>query len=136
LIYKLVSHLGHGVTVNLTVSLLLDWVVYGINRIWIWRKRQTDIRRSGGRNIVVWALTAALNALLAWQVISRVGVVQGRALLGFYGVAMNPVMFHVRDKVIFAEYEDFREVAAARCRLEMNKAVNASRLLLMRTGGL
>jgi len=136
LIYKLVSRLGHGVIVNLSVSLLLDWVVYGINRLWIWRRRQTDFRRSGGRNIAVWAFTAGLNALMAWLVISRVGVVQGRALLGFYGIAMNPVMFHVRDKVVFAEYKDFREVAAARCRQEMNKALTASRLVLMKTGGL
>ena len=137
-IYKLVSHLGHSVMVNLTVSLSLDWIAYVINRFWVWRKRQTDFRRSGVRNFAVWGITAGVNALMAWLIISRVGVMPGRAVLGCYGIAMNPVMFRVRDKMIFTDEDigEIREITAARCRLEMNKAVALSRFVMMRTGGI
>jgi putative flippase GtrA len=136
-VYKLVSRLGHSVSVNLTVSLSLDWIAYVINRFWVWQKRQTHFRRSGLRNFAVWGVTAGLNALMAWQIISRIGVMPGRALLGCYGIAMNPVMFRVRDNLVFAEYDigEIREVAAARCKMEMNKAMALSRLMLTRTGG-
>ena len=132
-IYKLVGRLGHGVLVNIAVSMTLDWVVFAINKLWIWRKRQISVAGSGGRNLLVWTITFGLNILMAWLVISRLGTMPGRAVLGCYGVAMNPVMFKVRDRLVFAE-SSLPESEAAFLRLEDCKAESATRFLLIRTG--
>jgi hypothetical protein len=126
-------HLGHGVITSVVVSLAADWLVFGINRLWIWRNRQASLPECGSRNLIVWGATFVLNVAMAWLVISRVGVEQGRALLGCYGAAMNPVMFRVRDKFVFAEV-DIREIAAARCRLELSRAVATGHLMLGKLG--
>jgi hypothetical protein len=134
-IFKLVSRLGHGWQVNITVSFTLDLVAYVINKTWIWRKRRTTVPVSGGRNLTVYGTTVGINILLSWQVIGHLGVGPGRALLGLYGFAMNPVMFQIRDRVVFAE-TNFREVTAARCRLEMSRASAHTRQMLMRVGAM
>jgi hypothetical protein len=128
-------HLGHGVLASVAVSLAADWLVFGINRLWIWRNCQSSLPECGARNFAVWGVTFVLNLTMAWLVISRVGVEQGRALLGCYGAAMNPVMFQVRDRLVFTDV-NIREIAAARCRREMCQAVAAGPLMIWRTGGL
>lgn len=131
LIYKLVSRLGHGWQVNVVVSFTLDWVVYGINRLWVWRQRNVTLPSSGARNLAVWAVTTGLNVLLAWLIISRVGLMPGRALLGCYGVAANPAVFRIRHDFVFAE-TNMREVTAALRRLDAYKAAS-NRLMFLRT---
>ncbi len=131
LIYKLVSRMGHGWQVNVVVSFTLDWVVYGINRLWIWRQRKVSLPTSGWRNLTVWTATTGLNVLLAWLIISRVGFLPGRILLGCYGVVANPVVFKLRHDFVFAE-TNIREVAAALRRLDAYKAAS-SRFMFLRT---
>lgn len=135
-IFKLLGRFGHhGLVLNLGVSLCLDCVAYGINKLWIWRHRQTTVPRSLGRNLTAWAVMFGINVLIAWQAIDHLGTHHGRYALGGFGIVINPVVFRVRDKIVFAEYDigEIREAAAARCRLEMARAVASGHAALMRS---
>jgi hypothetical protein len=101
-------------------------------------KRSTTVTRSLGRNMIVSGTTFGVNLLIVWQAVDHLGVHYGRYAAGCYGILINPVMFHVRDRVVFAEYDfgEFREIAAIRCKMEMDRAVALSRQLLMKTGGM
>jgi hypothetical protein len=138
IIFKVVRHLGHGLVASVGVSLAMDLAAYGINKLWIWKKRTTTVRRSLGRNMMVWGTTFGVNLLMVWQAVDHLGVQHGRFAAGCYGILINPVMFRVRDRMVFAEYDfvEFREIAAVRCRMEMDRAMALSRQVLMKTGGM
>jgi hypothetical protein len=102
-IYNLVARLGNGWQVNVAVSLTLDGITYAINKLWIWPRRKVSIAKSGGRNLTTWGIFFAINGLLAWLLMGHadVGTVQARCILACYGVAINPLVFVIRDKMIF-----------------------------------
>ena len=60
-IFGAARRLGHGVVTSVAISLAADWLVFAINKLWIWHKRNTSMPRSGGRNLVVWSMTFAIN---------------------------------------------------------------------------
>ena len=103
IIYKLVERLGYGWEVNTGVSLTLDYLVYLVHKLWVFRDRKIALPTSSGRSILVWAVFFPVNIGLAWLVYSRthIGTLPARSLLGCYGVAMNPVMFKIRDSMVF-----------------------------------
>jgi putative flippase GtrA len=138
IIFKVARYLGHGLASSVGVSLAMDLAAFSINKLWIWNKRSTTVTRSLGRNMIVSGTTFGVNLLIVWQAVDHLGVHYGRYAAGCYGILINPVMFHVRDRVVFAEYDfgEFREIAAIRCKMEMDRAVALSRQLLMKTGGM
>jgi hypothetical protein len=137
IIFKVARHLGHGLLASVGVSLAMDLAAFFISKLWIWKKRATTVPRSLGRNMIVWGTTFGFNLLMVWQAVDHLGVNHGRYVTGCYGILINPVMFRVRDKMVFADYDfvEFREIAALRCKMEMDRAVALSRLLV-RTGGM
>jgi hypothetical protein len=103
IIYKLIAHLGYGLEVSIGVSLLLEGITYCVNKLWVWRGRNVGLADSGGRTFGTWIGLFLLNAGLAWLLMSHAGIgtMHARYLLGCYGVAINPLIFVIRDKVVF-----------------------------------
>lgn len=114
MVYKLVERLGYGWLVNICVGLTLDLVTYLVHKLWVFGKRNVDYVRSGSRNIAIWAVFFTINGFLAWLVMdqAQVGTLTARGLLGCYGLAMNPVMFVIRDKGIFS-HQPLKELMLA-----------------------
>ncbi|HSX18382.1 MAG TPA: hypothetical protein VLE51_03445 [Candidatus Saccharimonadales bacterium] len=113
LIYKLVSQLGHGWQLNMAVSLTADAVMYGFNKLWVWRKRKASLRGSAGWSFIWWVLFFGLNTGLAWLLMSQIdlGTLWARGSLGLIGFAMNPIVFKFRDKMAFKRSTRMTEMA-------------------------
>ncbi|HEU5005025.1 MAG TPA: hypothetical protein VFT49_02995 [Candidatus Saccharimonadales bacterium] len=112
-ISRLLHQLGHGWYVSVGVSLGMDSVTYAINKLWIWRKRNVGIKKSCKRNFSAWAAFFAFNAALAWMLMhpAGVGTMHARYILGAVGFVANPVIFTVRDRLVFSP-EKIQEVFA------------------------
>jgi hypothetical protein len=101
IVYKLVERLGYGWEVNTAVSLILDSAAWYVHKKWVFVSRQVSVPVSGGRNVLVWLVSFPINLGLAILVYRHLGTLPARSLLGCYGVAMNPVMFKIRDHMVF-----------------------------------
>ncbi len=116
-IFQIAHRTGHGFWVSVSVSLVVEAIGFTANKLWIWRKRQVGVPKSGVRNFVLWGATFGLNCFLAWLIIPRIGLEDARAVMVVYGVGANPVLFKARDKLVFAE-ANIKEAAAAWIRKE------------------
>jgi hypothetical protein len=134
-IFDVAQRMGNGVVVSVAISFAVDLVVFGLNKLWIWHKRDTSVPNSGARNVAIWVTTFGINILLAVLVIGHIGLHDGRYALGVYGVFMNPVMFKVRDRFVFAE-TNLLEIASAIWRRDRAKDAAAGHLARWRTGGM
>jgi hypothetical protein len=114
IVYKLVERLGYGWEINTTVSLMLDTIAYVAHKLWVFKRDGVTIGTSCSRNVIVWLAFFSVNLFLSWIVFNKVdlGTLSGRSILGCYGVAMNPVMFFIRDKGIFS-HKPLRELLSA-----------------------
>jgi hypothetical protein len=113
-IYKLVERLGHGWKVNTAMSLIVDSVMFVVNKLWVWKKRKVTVAASGSRNFVTWLFFFALNGLFAWLLMNRAGMntMAARGVLGCYGFLMNPALFVLKDRMVFGQQE-LKEVLPA-----------------------
>lgn len=104
-IYQLVATLGHGWLWNIAVSLAVDAAVWAVST-WIWRKRKIARTKSASSWVVVWATFFAFNGVLAWLLMGQANIdtLPARGILACYGIAMNPVIFMIRDKVVFGNW--------------------------------
>lgn len=115
LIYKLSERLGHGWQVNASVSLAWDFLTYFINKSWAWHSRDVKVAASGTRNALVWVLFFGVNLGFAWLLMDQANIdmLAARGIMAGYGFAMNPVMFLIRDQIV---YEDVSiKDVGARC---------------------
>ena len=133
-IFHVAHQLGNGVRASLMVSLAVDWLVFVLNKLWVWRKRNAEVPRCAFRNFLFWAATFLINLVLTWQVIGHVGLHHGRTILGCYGCLMNPVVFAVRDRLVFVE-ANAEEKSATLRRLDALQASAAAHLARWKTGG-
>lgn len=114
-VYKLVAILGYGTEINIGVSLAFDAVAYLVHKYWIFDTREVTVRESYARNAAVWLVFFCVNCALAWLVFHKLGegTLYRRGVLGVYGLAMNPVMFAIRDKGIFSQMPRRQLIGAA-----------------------
>lgn len=132
-VYVLVGRLGYGWEINAAVSVVFDGLGFIIHKYRIFDERKVAPGTSYSRNVAVWMFFFLINVLLAYLVFHRLGggTLFRRSVLGVYGLAMNPVMFKLRDRVIFTE-DNLGEIAAARFRFDANRAMALSQFILHR----
>jgi hypothetical protein len=127
-VVKLVGRLGYRWEMNVGVSLAVEGVMYFVHREWVF-KRPVDTATSGRRNVTVWTITFGINVGLAWVVMSWAdfSTFPARVMLGGYGLLMNPVMFLLRDKLIFDQLT-VRKIAAANRQFLQLRALKARKV--------
>lgn len=105
LVYRLVALLGHGWQLNLAVSLVIDAVMYGFNKRWVWEKRKAAITTSAAWSFLWWLVFLGFNTGIAYLLMKRadIGTLEAKSALGGIGIALNPVVFMFRDRVAFRQ---------------------------------
>ena len=127
---------GHGLIVNAVVTFSWDVGAFGAN-LWIWRKNGTGWKQSATKNFGLWPLMQCKNQGLTLLLSGLFGlpIEATKVVLVPEGFAMNPLMYYINDRYVFAE-TNWREIAAARLRLEACQATAASQMFLLRIGGM
>lgn len=98
--YPLASQIGHSWFVNLGVTFGLDFLVYLFYKKELWPERKVSYSRSYAVWVSFWMVTVSLNMGAAWFFLNQIqlGNAPSKAVLGVFGVVINPWEFRFRKK--------------------------------------
>jgi len=105
---KIISHYTHwgpGWLVIIAVGLGADTATWGLKLLIVFTRRSITYRISIGRNAVVWLAFWSFNfvLLLLFNKAGGLSTMHTRYAMIPYGILINPVLFHVNNRVVFGD---------------------------------